>query len=243
MVDVWPRCPFAEWRPWKDGYCYKNAMDKAHPPIATVQHVMAGFLWNGWDWPERPPRKVSWHFTVQRDGKIMQHLRLQDGGWHAGVRDSQTFIRPPTWPLWKGPGINVNKYTIGIEAEGIPYNDSESNFTEPQMKSIKRLHEWIASTIGYELSENTIPAHGIIDIVNRVADWDYPKDRKILLDFILKGKKVKDKELREQFETLNKYMRMRETIRNVASAVTPEDEAFMRKVFNFIVNERRGDSS
>nr|BFE80916.1 hypothetical protein GCM10020093_035170 [Planobispora longispora] len=48
----------------------------------------------------RNPRYLSWHFTLRSgDGRIAQHLRAQDVGWHAGNWD-------------------VNSRSIGLEHEG-----------------------------------------------------------------------------------------------------------------------------
>lgn len=195
MADRWPLCPFAEWRPWRyrngsQTYYYKDQND----PIAAVIHIMAGNLWTGWDWPENPPRPTSWHFTIQRNGHIMQHLRLQDGGFHAGIsryvkRGSRTIdravVHTPTWPLWKGWGENVNHFTVGIEHEGIPHGDSLLNFTDIQLDASKRLNIWLAQTLGYELTRERMPAHADIDLLDRVNDFDYPDERHWFYDYVL----------------------------------------------------------
>src|SRR5574343_435996 len=52
---------------------------------------------------------ASWHYTVGRDGTILQHLGHTHGGYHAGIPDTAP---SPTWTLWRGHGQNVNHYCV-----------------------------------------------------------------------------------------------------------------------------------
>src|SRR5690606_32660848 len=113
------RYPLAEWIPWQprspDGrptfYAGTNR------PVAVVLHTMQGFASTAREWATGGHFGQSWHYTVARDGSVYQHLEHHDGGYHAGITADQAMRRPPAWALWRGPAVNVNSYTIGIEHE------------------------------------------------------------------------------------------------------------------------------
>ena len=53
-------------------------------------------------WFTNPQTKVSAHYNIGKDGRIVQMVRDGQRGWHAG------------WSVWKGIR-NVNDFSIGIE--------------------------------------------------------------------------------------------------------------------------------
>lgn len=109
------RYPGAVWTPWKyeseSGPTYYRGMCD---PIAVVNHIMQGYHQTALEWSRQGHYGASWHFTIARDGRVWQHLDLNDGGYHAGIGRNRT----PSWKLWKGHDFNINGYTIGIEHEG-----------------------------------------------------------------------------------------------------------------------------
>ena len=70
-------------------------------PKQIVHHVMQGYQSTMNTWAnERPPRtKVAVHFTINRTGRIVQHMPIWNPGWHVG------------WQSW-------NLHSVGIEHEG-----------------------------------------------------------------------------------------------------------------------------
>ena len=118
--DTMSRYPGAEWVPW----LYIGASGRpafyrgGNLPSAVVLHIMEGYVSTVRGWARTGYAEASWHFSIGRDGAVYQHLELTDGGYHAGITDARAAARPPVWPLWRGPGVNVNFYTIGIEHEG-----------------------------------------------------------------------------------------------------------------------------
>jgi len=74
--------------------------------IGTVIHSTRGVEWGPKARKNAKADDLSWHFTVDRDGKIYQHLSLNSWGAHAGhsklVLDGKTFEY-------------LNDWTIGIE--------------------------------------------------------------------------------------------------------------------------------
>jgi hypothetical protein len=136
-------------------------------PAAVVLHIMAGYAHTARDWANSGYSAASWHYTVARDGSVMEHLALTDGGYQAGVADT---AKRPTWSLWRGPGINVNSYTLGIEHEGFPGEP----FTPEQAAASKALCRWLADTCGFPFDREHFPPHAEIDVVNRVNDFNLP---------------------------------------------------------------------
>lgn len=78
-------------------------------PVAVVLHRMQGYATTARRWAADGHYGASWHYTVGLDGSIMQHLSHEDGGYHAGILDTEP---SPTWPLWRGHGQNVNHYCV-----------------------------------------------------------------------------------------------------------------------------------
>jgi len=163
------RFPGAEWVPWQlhgpsgEPTCWPGENE----PAAAVLHVMAGYAHTARDWATAGHVGASWHFTVARDGSAMQHLELSDAGWHAGI---PTDAPTPPWTLWRGPGQNVNRYTIGIEHEGFPGQP----FTAAQTATSIALCRWLATTLGFPSDRAHFPAHSDIDIINRPNDFNTP---------------------------------------------------------------------
>ena len=166
------RYPAAQWAPWRylaaDGepafYRGQNG------PAAVVLHVMAGHMSTVLGWASIGYRFASWHYSVGRDGKVYQHLEHSDGGYHAGITDTQAAARPPVWRLWRGRGVNVNHYTIGVEHEGF----EGQPFTAAQSAASRDLCRWLAAELGIPLDRDHFPPHAVIDTVNRVNDFNTP---------------------------------------------------------------------
>lgn len=166
------RYPNAEWVPWAyntgDGPTYFKGMNQ---PIAAVLHIAQGHASTARQWAITGHYGASWHYTVCLDGTVLQHLDHEDGGYHAGIASPPA--PTPTWSLWKGPGVNVNWYTIGIEHEGF----SGDGFTDAQRDASKALCQWLAATLGFPYDREHFPAHAEIDLINRANDFGPPAYR------------------------------------------------------------------
>lgn len=179
------RYPGAEWVPWKyrspDGV--PTYYEKANKPLAVVLHIAEGWQRTARQWANEGHNRASRHFSVGRDGSVMQHLELWDGGYHAGITIDQGLSTPPIWHLWKGPRVNVNLYTIGIEHEGF-HNEP---WPEPQRQASRELCDWLATALsiprprddamvagalgpGDRYLLHYVP-HAAIDRLNRVNDF------------------------------------------------------------------------
>jgi len=150
-------------------------------PEAIVLHKMQGWATTAIGWAVSGAYGKSWHFSIRLDGVIYQHLSYADGGYHAGISDNQGRTYPPTWPLWKGVGRNVNTYTIGIELEGF----SGNAIPTAQREALKWLLGKICDETGIRYDRDHLPPHADIDTVNRVNDFDYPEGREDLYLYLL----------------------------------------------------------
>jgi N-acetylmuramoyl-L-alanine amidase len=69
------------------------------------------------NWFNNPQALVSAHYSIGKDGRIVQHVRDANRAWHAGKSE------------WKGVP-NVNNYAIGIELVNL--NDGQDPYPEEQ---------------------------------------------------------------------------------------------------------------
>lgn len=165
------RYPGAKWFPWRydspSGATYYRGENR---PAAVVLHVMAGHARTALEWAKGGHFGASWHYTVARDGSVYQHLEHADGGYHAGIPGDAP---RPTWGRWRGHGVNVNRYTIGIEHEGFPGEP----FAPAQAAASRDLCRWLAGELGIRLDYDHFPPHAAIDVVNRPNDFNTPELR------------------------------------------------------------------
>jgi LysM repeat protein len=80
---------------------------------ATANTTLEGVI----SWFNNPQAQVSAHFTIGKDGRIVQHVRDHDRAWHAGKS------------VWKEVP-NVNNYGLGIELVNL--NDGQDPYPEGQ---------------------------------------------------------------------------------------------------------------
>jgi LysM repeat protein len=80
---------------------------------STASSTLEGVI----SWFNDPTAQLSSHYTIGKDGRIVQHVRDEDRAWHAGKSE------------WKGvPG--VNDYGLGIELVNL--NDGSDPYPEAQ---------------------------------------------------------------------------------------------------------------
>lgn len=169
-----PKYPGAEWVPWAysdDDPSYYRGQNQ---PVAAVLHIAQGWASTIRTWAAQGYSAASWHFTVCRDGTVMQHIELEDGGYQAGiarVRPGGAINPDPTWDLWRGwGGGNINSYTVGIEHEGL----TGTPFTPQQTAASISLCKWLASTLGFPYDRAHFPAHADIALIDRAQDFNSP---------------------------------------------------------------------
>lgn len=78
-----------------------------------------------------PESKVSAHYTIDRDGTLVQHVEESKRAWHAGVSEMPDGRK------------NVNDFSIGIEL--VNKNDGYDVYPRPQLVALKLLVKEIIS--------------------------------------------------------------------------------------------------
>jgi N-acetylmuramoyl-L-alanine amidase len=123
---------------------------------ATANTTLQGVI----DWFNNPNAKVSAHYTIGKDGKIVQHVRDLDRAWHAGVSE------------WKGRP-SCNDYCLGIELVNL--NDGQDPYPEAQHQSNVALCAYLCYQ--YKISVDDIMGHYDIAPRRKTDPRNYDMDR------------------------------------------------------------------
>ncbi len=94
------------------------------------------------DWFNNPNSQVSAHYTIGKDGKIVQHVKDSDRAWHAGQS------------VWKGRN-SVNDFAIGIELVNL--NNGQDPYPEAQHQANVVLCAYLCYT--YNIQVDDIMGH------------------------------------------------------------------------------------
>jgi len=115
------------------------------PPGEYAGDAIEQLFTNRLDWDAHPyydtirGLKVSAHFLVRRDGRVVQFVSCDQRAWHAGQS------------VWRGQG-DCNHYSVGIEIEGL----EGLSFEAPQYRQVARVLRALAvrypidETVGHE---------------------------------------------------------------------------------------------
>jgi LysM repeat protein len=123
---------------------------------ATANTTLQGVI----DWFNNPNAKVSAHYTIGKDGKIVQHVRDSDRAWHAGVSE------------WKGRS-SCNDYCLGVELVNL--NDGQDPYPEAQHQSNVALCAHLCHQ--YNISVDDIMGHYDIAPRRKTDPRNYDLDR------------------------------------------------------------------
>lgn len=160
MPDVW-RDPGYNKLLWIQGpHCDQREGNAAVDTI-VLHATVASTLESTTRWFLNAESRVSAHFTVGKDGSIVQHVSTFDRAWHAGVsRDVEGRER-------------VNNFSIGIEIVNL--NDGIDPFTEAQYQVVDHLIGMLTrrfSTIRYVTSHEFIAQPKGRKSDPKGFDWD-----------------------------------------------------------------------
>ena len=156
-------------------YGYPDLAPGAMQAIACMSHIMQGYQSTMIRWAlERPfTTYKSAHFTIGRDGRVVQHIGIRDAAWCAGG------VRSPTWALLP-PGLNPNRCVVALEHEGFstvpneyPYDylySANQPWPEPMVEASIAVQAWVHGELGLTPSVDTIIGHRETDSVTRADD-------------------------------------------------------------------------
>lgn len=119
--------------PTKPTYEFKqspnNAGRRKRSVSAIVIHYTGSLNLDGTvGWFLNPDSRVSAHYVIGRDGKLVQMVNDEDVAWHAG----RSAMRPELEDRDPKKEGNVNAFSIGIELVGT----ADSGFTDRQLASL-----------------------------------------------------------------------------------------------------------
>lgn len=90
-------------------------------------------------------RKVSAHFVVGRDGRVVQMVPVEKRAWHAGSS------------VLEG-AAHVNDFSVGIEMVNL--NDGNDPYNEPQIQAVAGILRFLRSR--YDIPDSRIVSHAQI---------------------------------------------------------------------------------
>lgn len=91
----------------------------------VLHHTASSNLGGVVKWFRNTESQVSAHFTIGKDGSIVQHLSTFDRAWHAGVSVDAQDRR------------NVNHFSVGIEI--VNKGDGSEPWTEEQLNAVEHI--------------------------------------------------------------------------------------------------------
>jgi N-acetyl-anhydromuramyl-L-alanine amidase AmpD len=119
---------------------------------STLQGVIA--------WFNNPQAQASAHYTIDKDGTLVQHVQDSNRAWHAGVSS------------WQGRE-NLNDWSIGIELVNL--NNGQDPFPESQHQANLNLVAHLASK--YNVRPEFILAHYDVSPGRKTDPKGYDMDR------------------------------------------------------------------
>lgn len=120
-------------------------------PSGVMSHIMQGYQATMVEWAQKG-QAPSAHFTIGRNGRLIQHVSIYQQAWHAGRLDGPNCR--PTNPLLPA-NSNPNDYFIGIEHEGF----SGDPWTAEMLEADLAVHSWIFETLELKANKNTVTGH------------------------------------------------------------------------------------
>jgi WD40 repeat protein/cold shock CspA family protein len=111
-------------------------------------------------WFNNPQAQVSSHYTIDKDGTIVQHVRDEDRAWHAGKSE------------WKGRP-SLNDWSIGIQLVNL--NNGVDPYPEEQHQAAAQLVSYLAVKYGIQLED--IVAHYDVSHSGKTDPKGYDMER------------------------------------------------------------------
>lgn len=140
--------------PTKPSYEFRQSPNhggrRKRPISAIVLHYTGSMNIEGTvSWFLSPESRVSAHYVIGRDGRVVQMVQDGDVAWHAG----RSAMRPDLPDHDPKKEANVNAFSIGIELVGT----HDSGFTDRQLRS---LYELLQILVGrYKVRPERVVGH------------------------------------------------------------------------------------
>lgn len=146
---------------WDQSPNYNARPDATVVDTIVLHHTASKSLEGTVRWFRNTKSQVSAHFTIDKDGSIVQHVSTYHRAWHAGQSlDAQG-------------RTGLNGFSVGIEIENL--GNGQDPYTEPQLVAVER----IVSVLMRRFPIKQIVSHEFIAVPKgRKNDpRDFPWDR------------------------------------------------------------------
>ena len=110
---------------WDQSPNFNKRPEGAVIDTIVLHHTASSNLGGVVKWFRNKEAQVSAHFTIGKDGSIVQHLSTFDRAWHAGVSVDAENRR------------NVNHFSVGIEI--VNKGDGSEPWTEEQLNAVEHI--------------------------------------------------------------------------------------------------------
>jgi hypothetical protein len=135
------RMPGAEWRPLS-----VNHSKGGNNPRIQIEHIIVGTLMGADAWFRNPDSRVSAHFGVGKDGRVLQWVDTADTAWANRA---------------------ANSYAISVENEGT----TGDALTSAQLQSNARILEWANRVHGIALRVNNAVSGSGVSYHSMDSTW------------------------------------------------------------------------
>ena len=178
--------------------------------------------------------KVSCHYYIKKNGKVLTLVPDLYVAWHAGVS---------SWKNYK----SLNKYSIGIEISNSGHNNKYEKFSKKQINSILKLSKFLIKK--YKIKSKYILGHSDIS-PERKKDpgenfpWHYLSKRKIGIwhniaqNKLLKGRlqKISEKEKKIFLKNLHQIGYVKNFNKKYTNNLKILTNAFQRRFRQTLIN-------
>lgn len=145
-----------------------NFSERNHGVEGIVVHVTGGGTCAGIaSWFANKDSKVSSHFTVCKDGTVLQHVDTAFAAWHVGIVNKPNRDNPLI-ANWLNRGVNPNRPTLGIEVQ-LAVGEVLGDYPH-MLWSFDELLLWAVYTFNLPADRVHVIGHFEIDSVNRAVD-------------------------------------------------------------------------
>lgn len=111
---------------WVQGLHYTPGRpDNTVIDTIVLHHTASPSLRSVVNWFRNPEARASYHFSIGKDGSIVQHVSTFDRAWHAGTSEDL-----------RG-NANLNRFSVGIGIVNL--GDGVDPYTEAQIEAVRHV--------------------------------------------------------------------------------------------------------
>ncbi|MEW6635340.1 MAG: peptidoglycan recognition family protein [Actinomycetota bacterium] len=157
--------PRADWRPAHGNNYTRSNRERSYNINRIVIHVAQGSFASAINWFQDPRARVSAHYVINRNGRVVQCVRNKDIAWHAG-----------NW--------NYNTHSIGIEHAG--YVNNPDWFSKKMYNSSARLAAFLVKKHRIPLDRRHIIGHSRVpgaDHTDPGRHWNWRRYMRLIRRF------------------------------------------------------------